>query len=243
MAERSYIECMDDVHGTGYKVVGMSIGDLWLKIPLLGMVSLSLRGHEEHLFKTHLSFKETSSKFGSPRMSPSKPLQEICTLNLPKMRVALANQMSPLLRSILAIEFDGDETHNDEHASDRPYLQMVLTTFVEFPVKSYNEVHLEYKTRVKVVGGSLDVLLGSETNGIKPYVTVHTDNSAQSVAVYLGSLLEAKSSGQPHTSARADTASSFDQQSSDINHLNHAMTELMAVSELAIFPDLDILRL
>ena len=94
MAERSYIECMDDVRGTRIKAVGKSIDDLWLKIPLLGMMSLSLSGHEEHLLKTHLSFTETSSKFGSPQMSPSKPLQEISTLNLPKMRVGLAHQVN-----------------------------------------------------------------------------------------------------------------------------------------------------
>ena len=128
---------MDDARGTRFKVVGGSIDEAWLKIPSLGMVSLSLSGHERHLFKTHLSFKETSSKFGPPQVSLSKPLRNICTLDLHKMSSALANQMSPLLRSILAIEFDG-ETHYDEHVSDRPYLQKVLATFVKFPAISYN---------------------------------------------------------------------------------------------------------
>ena len=49
-----------------------------------------------------------------------------CTIEYKTMGKALANQMSPLLRVILAIEFNG-ETHNDEHASDRPYMQKVAT--------------------------------------------------------------------------------------------------------------------
>ena len=83
------------------------------------------------------------------------------------------------------------------------------------------------------------MLVGSETNGKKPYVTIHTGILAQPVAVYLGTTMEAKSSGKPLTPSRADTAD-FDQPGNDIRTINQAMTELMAVSELATFPDSDV---
>lgn len=113
---------------------------------------------------------------------------------------------------------------------DKPYLQGVLTTFIKFPTVSYNEVHLEYHSKKKLVGGCI---IGSESNGNKPYIYVHPKN----VSIYLGSLLEAKSSSK---CLAASNSASFDQSSEEIKALIQPMLELMAISEVAEFPKADV---
>ena len=63
-----------------------------------------------------------------------------------------------------------------EMTQDKPYLQGVLMTFLPYPAVAYNEVHLEYSSSKHVVGGSYDVIVGSETNGVKPVIKIE-DNS------------------------------------------------------------------
>lgn len=92
-----------------------------------------------------------------------------------------------MVAGILRLKFTDDNVQRGEH---KPYLQGVLSTFVKFPAVVFNEVHLEYYLKKKVFGGSVDVIVGSQMNGNKPYIYVQPKN----VSIYLGSLLEAKSS-------------------------------------------------
>ena len=103
-----------------------------LNIKNLGFVSLTFSGHEESLFKTHLSFKDTCHQFSAPVMSISQPLRHIASLNLHQLEAQLNNQMSPLLGDIFDVEFTDDDPHSDERKVDKPYLHKILTTFVKF---------------------------------------------------------------------------------------------------------------
>ena len=58
--------------------------------------------------------------------------------------------MASLLEEIFCLEFSED-VRNNEHTLDKPYLHGMLSTFVNFPPLSYNEVHLEYNSK-KLVG-------------------------------------------------------------------------------------------
>ena len=88
------------------------------------------------------------------------------------------------------------------------------------------------------MGGSI---VGSATNGNKPYIYLLTNEEVPSlVAVYLGSLLEVKSSGQRFTPASSDSAEMLEETSEDTKMLIQPMLETMAIAEVAIFPNEDI---
>ena len=85
---------------------------------------------------------------------------------------------------------------SSEATNDVPFLQTLFETLVdEFPPQSYNEVHLEYQTDKKLVGGSLDVLVGCDGNGKRPMMKLLSDG--QEKAIYLGSLSEGKDVKKP----------------------------------------------
>lgn len=45
--------------------------DTWDQVSKVAMVTLTLQGHEEHLFKRHISFKECRKYMDAPHMSPA----------------------------------------------------------------------------------------------------------------------------------------------------------------------------
>lgn len=67
--------------------------------------------------------------------------------------------------------------------------QAVLSSFVKFPSISFNEVHIEYGTKKKLVGGSIDAIVGTERNGNKPHVHVDSKDFSKDFSIYLGSIL------------------------------------------------------
>ena len=102
-------------------------------------------------------------------------------------------------------------------------------------------MHLEYKSKKKLVGGSFDILIGSEVNGEKPFVNLYRGNRSTKMSIYLGSLLESKSSDTRFTSARYDAAGiRFDETLKCLKFLNQAMAEVMALAEVTTFRDEDI---
>ena len=230
--ELTCINRVNDRSGIHYIIEGPSLEECWKNVKRLGLVALSLRGHEETLFKTHLSFKGAQERFQAPVMSVSKPLKNVIGLDLDNLQKRLSNQLSAVLETIFHLNFSDDDVSN-ERKVDKPYLQGVLTTFIKFPTLSYNEVQLEYHSKKKLVGGSIDVVVGSESNGNKPYIYVHPKN----VSIYLGSLLDAKSSSK---CLAASNSASFDQSSEEIKALIQPMLELMAISEVAEFPKADV---
>ena len=235
----SYIKRIGDHRGIRYQVSGQSVEETWFNIGRFGLVALTLKGHEEALFKKHPSFKGAKSQFAAPVKSASVPLNTIATLDLMKLKRQLSFSMTSLLEGIFRLDFS-DAAQNNEQLLDKPYLAGVLSTFVNFPPLSYNEVHLEYHSSKELVGGSIDVIIGSESNGDKPYIHV-MDNDLPSpshkVAVYLGSLLEAKSAGQRLTPATSDAEETFDEVLEDAKVLIQPMLETMATAEMATFPN------
>ena len=139
MAESSYIHRIEGVH---YRLSGKSLGDSWFDIGRFGLVALTLRGHEETLFKRYLSFKSASAQFTAA--PASYPLDSLGTLDLQKLTKLLSLQMTPLLEGIFHLK---EDIRNDKLGVDKPYLQGVLSAFVNFPPLSFNEVHLEYHSK------------------------------------------------------------------------------------------------
>ena len=75
-----------------------------------------------------------------------------------------------------------------------------------------------------LVGGSYDVIVGSDTNGNKPIIHIEGSNNA----VHLGSILEAESIFALSTSESCS------------GDMIQPMLELMAISQVATFPSPDV---
>jgi hypothetical protein len=85
-----------------------------------------------------------------------------------------------------------------------------------------------------VVGGSFDVVVGSQTDGRnKPCVKIEED---EKVALYLGSIVEVKSSYTQLATNSSDT-STFDTESEDLKLFIQPMLEVMAFAQMAEIPN------
>ena len=225
--EETLINRVSDAKGVRYNITG-TVDAAWDKFVNLGFVGLSLKGHENSLFKCHQSFNNAAK---APGISKLKALRKLAEIDMKRCFNALLNG---LLEGIFRLNFTEDST-NDENTQDKPYLQGVLMTFLPYPAVSFNEIHLEYSSSKHLVGGSYDVIVGSETNGEKPKIHIEGIN----VAVHLGCLLEAKSTCTRLAPSTSES-SSFTDDSADLKKLIQPMLEVMAISQVATFPNPDV---
>lgn len=93
----NYIKYTNNDQEMDFEVVGKDIDATWFDVLSIGLVALSLQGHESILFKAS---GETNNKFTEPLRSASHPLRKICKLDVSKLQLLLQYQMSPLLGSI-----------------------------------------------------------------------------------------------------------------------------------------------
>ena len=225
------VQRVDDHLGVRHTLTGRGLDVVWEMLMKLGFSAASFKGYEATLFRKHQSFGSAVQDFEAPVISPSMPFRSLASINLRKLKRRFHVQMNSLLEGIFRLTFTQDST-NDEHVQDKPYFQGVLLTFVPFPAISYNEVHLEYKSSKHLVGGSYDIIVGSTMNGKKPIIQIGGDN----YAVYLGSLLEAKSTFTRLAPSTSETCS-FTEGITDSKVLIQPMLEIMAIAQLAHFPD------
>lgn len=233
--EETCIHRVNDYKGTCYKLTGNGLDAAWDNLLKLGLVALSLKGHERTLFKSHQSFKYAERDFEAPAVSVSKPLRSVANIELSILKKRFKVRLSSLLEGIFRLNFTNQDCNNDEHMQDKPYLQGVLLTFLPFPPVSYNEVHLEYRSPKHLVGGSYDVIVGSETNGNKPIVRIEGND----IGLHLGSITEAKSTFTRLAPSTSES-SSFTKDPEDLKRLIKPMLEVMAISQVATFPNPDV---
>ena len=80
-------------------------------------------------------------------------------------------------------------------------------------------------------------MVGSPTNGAKPYVYIQSGHEA----IYLGSVLEAKRSTKSLAAVSSNSrTANFKEAASDIKGLIQPMLEVMAVAQVAEFPRADV---
>ena len=95
-------------------------------------------------------------------------------------------------------------------------------------------MNIECQTSKYVVGGSIDIGIGTESNGSKPYI--HIQNSSEKLSIYLGSLGEVKSS-TVRLARDPRVGSDFNVSEEDTKAVIQPMLELMAIAEVAKFPN------
>ena len=218
---------------TGIKHNEPNLAAAWLDIGDTMMVSETLQGHEETLFKRHLSFKGASEVMAAPRMSKGFALKRVLAgFDLDKLKTLWESQQAQLIEGLYLLKYGNDDVTGgtaDEHNVGAPYLQGLLRLLVPgFPVVSFTELSLECRSKKKIVGGRLDLGVGSKSTGIKPSLVI--EGYEDRVALYLGCLGEAKSADVSLAHCK-NTEHQVDLD--DIKATLQPMLEVMAVAEIA----------
>lgn len=168
--EISTIKRVEDKSGVRYTDQGPGLEEIWKRVSRMGLVAMTLQGHKNVLFKTHLSFKQAQEKLEAPLRSPSQPLKDIVTMNFDTLNKRFKNQLSSALEAMFHFKFSADDT-SEEGKVDKPYLTSVLTTFVRYPTVSYCEVHLQDKGGI---GQEKHNTLGTFVRKTNVFDTAHT---------------------------------------------------------------------
>ena len=198
----------------------------WLELPYASVSVLCLKGHEENLFKKHMSFKNAKDFIDKPTLSNHSSLGHICDVDVVALRKQWKRRATSILEAIYGLKFLDDDkvTSGDEAKVGSPYVAKLLSLLVDgFPPVMREELHLEYRSPKRLVGGSIDLAVGSEENGRRPYINIDGKN----MSVYLGCLGEAKS-----TDVRLDRRKNLAQTKLDFDDIKlsiQPMTEVMAM--------------
>jgi len=201
-------------------------------ISRLSFSAVTLRGHADVLFKKHLSFREAHLSMDNPILSKPFTLSSVCKIKTENIQREMERIVPLATEFITSLEFDSSVEH-DEESSDRPFLKKVLRFSAGLDPVSIEELKLEYGTNKCVVGGAFDIVIGCKSNGRKPRVTVHNNYECKHLSIFLGSLLESKSSAT--ALCRADTS-----QQLALKSMIQPILETMAMSEMAEFPSVRI---
>lgn len=75
-----------------------------------------------------------------------------------------------------------DDTNSSTEVAEKLYIQKLLSAFVDFPKVTFNELHLEFQTSKRVVGGSINITIGTEKMAIThTYSNTLMGDSQQSI--------------------------------------------------------------
>ena len=202
------------------------VKQIFCDLKMNGFAPLFLTGHESTLFCKHMSFGEAHRDMENPWMKPSEPLSEFVIIDYDAELASFSAMLSSLSRALFGVK-----PGTKAEPGDVEVLQTTLECFMSYPVLSYKEVYLENATTNNLVGGKIDILVGSSSNGNKPKlrVTEHSRNSDVR-NVYIGTLGEAKTTDI--NLPLASSSSSFDRDVKQNKTLIQPMLQVMAVSEV-----------
>lgn len=199
----------------------------------LGLAPLILQGHEEVLFKQHLSFTNSKTVLGKPIRGISMPLSTLVTINFAVESVAFFEKLDPLIEILSILNLS-----DSSESSDVYILNRLMKCFVPLS-HSFTQVYLENATSNCVAGGRIDCLVGKSSNGNRPNMTIAGNNGSESLErVYLGSVAEAKTI-DVHSCSKVSAKEPLDSVE-ELKTLNQPMMEIMALSEVCTFPNTEI---
>ena len=205
----------------GIKLNNPNWDSAWMNLRDTMMVSMTLQGHEQSLFKRHISFKTASEVMDAPRMSKSFALHSVLAgFDIVKLRKRWKNRQSTIIEGMYLLKYD-------------KLLQGLLRLLVPgFPVISFTELCIECKSKKKIVGGRIDIGVGTNSNGNKPSFVI--EGHEPRVSLFLGCLGEAKAA-DVSVGHLKKTEHQVDMD--NIKATIQPMLEAMAVAELAQFGD------
>lgn len=123
----------------------------WMNLKDTMMVSMTLQGHEQSLFKRHISFKKASEVMDAPRMSKSFALKSVLArFDMDKLQKRWKSRQSLTIEGIYLLKYGNDEVTTNKDEVGAPYLQGLLRLFVPgFPVISFTELCIECRSKKK----------------------------------------------------------------------------------------------
>lgn len=135
----------------GIKLNNPNWDSAWMNLKDTMMVSMTLQGHEQSLFKRHISFKKASEVMDAPRMSKSFALKSVLArFDMDKLQKRWKSRQSLTIEGIYLLKYGNDEVTANEHEVRAPYLQGLLRLFVPgFPVISFTELCIECRSKKK----------------------------------------------------------------------------------------------
>lgn len=129
-----------------------------------GLAPLCMTGHEEKLFCKHMNFSTARHDMTNPTMGASKIITEYVEIDYSAKFVSFVARLSAVLQVMSTIK--------SSTTPDVEVLETVLRCFVPIPPLSYKEIYLEHGSKNNLVGGKIDLLVGSGSNGGKPKLRV-----------------------------------------------------------------------
>ena len=203
--------------------------EAWKQVSKIAMVALTLQG--QGLFKRHSSFKEGRKYMAAPHLSPAFQFHRLTQLfNLTRLTTSWKLRGATSTEALWNLNWEGDTAEKNTGA---PSVKKLLRLFIkQLPVMSFEEIHLEDKSKKPLVGGSIELAVGFAANGDKP--TVKSTNSDQRWAIFLGSLGEAKAADVKLATVKNKA---FTSEEEDIKSIIQPALEVLAVSAVATFPN------
>jgi hypothetical protein len=187
----------------------------------------------------------------APIMSPAFRFDTLTKcFNKAKLDDSWTHRGATITEAIWHLKWKGKP---DEKKVGAPYVRSLLRLFIHrMPVMSFEEIHLEYKSKNHLVGGSIDMGVGLAANGNKP--VVHIDGESKNLELYFGSLGEAKAATVKLGTCKTATVKlgtckaatvklgtcktkTFEEEEEDTKMIIQPALEVMAVSQVATFPD------
>lgn len=103
----------------------------WTNLENTMMVSMTLQGHEQSLFKRHVSFRSASTIMDPPRMSKSFALKSVLAeFDVHSLQKRWKTLQSAIIEGIYLLKYTKDEvtgdTDADEHSVGAPYVQGLI---------------------------------------------------------------------------------------------------------------------
>lgn len=231
MGAAATITYCQDHSSQGLEILGGSTRDIIRDMCNLIFVPIKL-GETDQMFTKHISFKEAAQILPPPVMVMGQEmLKDFATVDSDELGTIFDLTAASLAGGILQMEFSDVLEYNDEGElmTDKPYLEMLLLKFMPLPNVVFKEIHLEYKTKTR---GSLDVVVGSRSNGNKPHLFINNKD----VSVFLGTLCESKSSMSGLLNMGKSKGSM-----EDLKALNQAILELLSFAQKTVFPSSKVL--
>ena len=92
----------------------------WAKLPHTGLTAMSLVGHGQTLFKTHMLFKTAKNFMDAPQMSPTFSLKSVADCNMTRLYKRWKVRECSLIQGIYSLNYGVEGGELDIEA---PYVQ------------------------------------------------------------------------------------------------------------------------
>ena len=181
------------------------------------------------LFSKHLSYKMAAKKIQTTLYNEKVSLEEL--MKRPQMLELHEKTIEAFIGSLCLHLMNIKKTLSEDEIGDKFVLETFLHTIHGIGSSVFNECKLESVSDKNLVGGHIDVIIGSETNGDRPRVTIQTDTGPVTLfSVVVG---EAKYTGVgivPSKRLKRDYLG-------ELLTYGQPVLELLTLAELCTFPN------